>query len=241
MSATEAGESPKRQAWSSASLILFGLILVGLLGVGWCEFMQQPKLVQGLPDDPAIHAATTLLGGPLDVPAGDLRFTTSLDSLADESTLPAFPNLSTVGQAEHWVREAQRRHRWDPRIECLLGHLDLARRRYESASRHYATAVGRASRYGEARLGYGVTLALQAETEGNERRARALELRAIGQLAAVDAADPFFLPALYDRALLLVRVGRPKEAAAAARQYLSIEPRSVWSGSLMRLMGQGGA
>jgi tetratricopeptide (TPR) repeat protein len=239
-SESEQGIPPKRQAWSTASLVLFGFILLGLLGVGWWEFTHQPKLVQGLPSDPAIQAATTLLAGPLEVPAGDLRFASSLDSLGEEPLIPGAPSdLRKLGQVEHWVREAQKRHPWDPRIECLLGHLDLTRRRYETALRHYGTAVGRASRYGEARLGYGVTLALEAQTEGNSRRARAFTLRAIGQLAAVDQADAFYLPALYDRAILLERVGRPKEAAEAARKYLSLEPRSVWSAALMRLMGLG--
>ena len=239
MTASEQGGTPARQPWSITSLILFGFILIGLLGVGWWEFTHQPKLVQGLPADPAFHEAITLLGGPLMFSTGDLRFATSLDQAEDEPSLPVGPasDLRVLGQAEQRVREAQKRHRWDPRIECLLGHLDLARHRYDSAERHYAAAVARASRYGEARLGYGVTLALDAQTEGNVRRARALTLRAIGQLAAVDVGDPFFLPALYDRAVLLDRVGRPKDAGAAARRYLSIEPRSPWAASLMRLIG----
>ena len=225
--------------WSGTSLIVFALLLFALLGIAVCQSLQQPRLVEGLPDDPAIHAATLVLGGPLLVSAGDLRFETSLDRVAaGELTVPPplAADLKRLGEAERWVREGQHRHRWDPRFECLLGHLDMARHRYEMAERHYATAVGRASRYGEARLGYGVTLALHAETEGDQRRARSLTLRAIGQLAAVDARDPFYLPALYDRALLLERVGRPKDAVAAARHYLELEPRSVWAAALMRMI-----
>jgi hypothetical protein len=57
----------------------------------------------------------------------------------------------------------------------------------------------------------------------------------------VDAVDPFFLPALYDRALLLDRVGRPKDAVATARRYLELEPRSPWAASLLRLIRGEGA
>lgn len=241
MSASQQAGTPRPPpAWSATSLILFGLILALLLGVGWCERTHQPPLTQGLPTDPAVRTAITVLGGPLAAPSGELRFETSLDrEAAGEPVPPPAPtaDLQRLGEAEGWVRQAQSRHSWDPRLECLLGHLDLARHRYESAERHYAAAVGRAGRYGEARLGYGVTLALHAETEGNGRRARALTLRAVGQLAAVDARDPFFLPALYDRALLLERVGRPKDAVAAARQYLDLDPRSPWAASLLRWLG----
>jgi len=232
--------APARGApWSPTSAVLFGLLLTALLGIGVCQLLQPPRVVQGLPDDPAVHAALLMLNGPLLVSAGDLRFETSFDREA-ASDLTAPPTLAAdmkrLSDAERWIREGQQRHRSDPRFECLLGHLDVARHRYEMAERHYATAVGHASRYGEARLAYGVTLALEAETEGDQRRARALLLRSIGQLAAVDARDPFYLPALYDRALLLDRVGRPKDAVAAARRYLQLEPRSVWSASLMRMI-----
>jgi hypothetical protein len=235
----EPGAPTRPVAWSPTSTILLATLLAILLGLGVWQMLQSPRLVQGLPDDPAVHAALTMLNGPLLVSAGDLRFETSLDREAT-GELSAPPQLTAdmkrFGDAERWIREGQSRHRWDPRFECLLGHLDVARHRYEMAERHYSTAVSRASRYGEARLAYGVTLALNAETEGDQRRARGLLLRAIGQLAAVDARDPFYLPALYDRALLLDRVGRPKDAVAAARRYLQLEPRSVWSASLMRMI-----
>ena len=242
-SASGRGAGAKPAAWSAASLALFGLILVSLLGIGWCELARAPRLTQGLPADPAIRAAAAALGGPLPVTSGDLRFESWLDR---EAGVPAVsrrpsPDLARLAEAEGWAREAKRRHRRDPRLECLLGHIDLARHRYEAAEGHYAAAVARAARYGEARLGYGVTLALHARTEGNGRRARALTLRAIAQLAAVDARDPFYLPALYDRALLLDRVGRPKDAAAAARRYLELEPGSPWAASLTRLLEGAGA
>jgi tetratricopeptide (TPR) repeat protein len=240
LSASQEPAATARPApWSPTSLVLFGLLLTALLGIGVCQLLQSPRLVQGLPDDPSVRAALMMLNGPLLVSAGDLRFETSLDREAS-GDLPVPPPLAAdmkrLGEAERWLREGQRRHRFDPRYDCLLGHLDVARHRYEMAERHYATAVARASRYGEARLAYGVTLALEADTEGDQRRARRLLLRAIGQLAAVDPRDPFYLPALYDRALLLDRVGRPKDAVMAARRYVQLEPGSVWSASLMRMI-----
>ena len=235
---------PKPSGWSRASLILFGVILVALTAVGLYERTRRPPLVQGLPDDPAVQAGIMALGRSVTVRSGDLRFETGLDHLLSEPqgipAPPGPPDYQRLAEGERWFREAGKRHRSDPRIECLLGHLDLARHRFEGAERHYAAALWRGSRYGEARLGLGVTLALRAQTEGNIRRARALTLRAIGQLAAVDTADPFYLPALYDRALLLDRVGRPKEAVAAARQYLEVEPRSAWAASLLRMIAGDG-
>ena len=81
-----------------AAVRAFGraLLLVALLGIAGCQSLQQPRLVQGLPDDPAIRAATLVLAGPLLVSAGDLRFETegawkrsgtTVDSLAKELRL----------------------------------------------------------------------------------------------------------------------------------------------------------
>ena len=46
-------------------------------------------------------------------------------------------------------------------------------------------------------------------------------LRAIAQFAALDPRDAEYEEALYDRALLLERVGRKAEAARYAREYVA--------------------
>lgn len=212
-------------------VILAALAVIALVGV----YHRAPS-VRGMSDNPGARAAIAALGGPLAVSSGDLRFETSLDPGSGAPPRPGGPGTHALASAESLLVAARKRRPSDPRLDCLLGHLDLARHRYENAERRYAAALGQASRYGEARLGLGVALALRAQTEGDLRRTRALNLRAIAQLAAVDEGDRFYLPALYDRVILLGRVGRSSEAVARARRYLEIEPRSVWAAALLRMM-----
>ena len=75
---------------------------------------------------------------------------------------------------------------------------------------------------------------MRARTEGDPRRGRALTLEAIAQLAAVDEDDPFYLPALYDRVMLLEQVERTQEARKWAARYVALEPASPWSAALRR-------
>jgi len=231
----EAPPAPRSSTWSPVALISFAVIAATLAAVGLLGFYHRAPAMSGAPDDPAVRAALAALGGGVEFSTGDLRFATSMDSGERAGTPPGGPQPSRLAEAERRLIEARKR-RPDPRLDCLLGHLDLARHRYENAERRYAAALDRASRYGEARLGLGVTLALHAQTEGDLRKARALNLRAIAQLAAVERNDPFHLPALYDRVVLLTRVGRPAEALACARAYLEIEPRGAWSASLLRML-----
>ena len=187
----EPGAPARPVPWSPTSAVLFGLLLAALLGIGVCQLLQSPRLVQGLPDDPAVRAALVMLNGPLLVSAGDLRFETSLDREASGNLTvppPLTADIKRLGDAERFPRRGQRRHRFDPRSIACSGHLDAGAPPLRLAERHYPRPLP-APRAGEARLGYGVTMALQAETEGDQRRARRLLLRAIGQLAAVDARD----------------------------------------------------
>lgn len=102
------------------------------------------------------------------------------------------------------------------------------------AERLFRRAVEIAPSYGEARLGFGVTLALRAEVEGGGERSRGLRLRAVSQLAAVAETDPVHDEALYDRVVLLARVGRVEEARHWARRYAARDPGSAWTIHLER-------
>jgi len=117
----------------------------------------------------------------------------------------------------------------DPRLRAAEGLVDLAGRRFDSAARHYQHALSLAPSYGEARLGLGVTLGMKAADESDGSRARGLRLRAISQFAAVPEGDPCRALAIYDRALLLERVGRKEEAWRWAEDYLRGDPGSAWS------------
>ncbi len=232
---------PRIPAWSPAGLISFGVILAALTIIGLIGRFHRPAIVEGVPVDTRVRAAVTVLGGPLRVESGDLRFETSLGAAAGEAPPvppgpPGAPDPARLLAAERLLLDAGRRRPLDPRVECLLGHLELAQQRLERAQRRYHAALDRAPGYGEARLGLGVALALQAQTEGDERRARGLQLQAIAQFAAVGERDPFFLPALYDRTQLLVRIGRTAEAQATARRYTALEPGSVWTAALARTL-----
>jgi hypothetical protein len=74
-----------------------------------------------------------------------------------------------------------------------------------------------------------VALALDAQRTGDPWLRRALTLRAIAQFAAVDPTEPEYPHALYDRALLLLEVGRGLEANDLARQYHVLDPSSEWA------------
>ena len=77
----------------------------------------------------------------------------------------------------------------------------------------------------------------EAEAESDVNRARALELQAIAQFAAVREGEEPWLAALYDRALLLDQVGRSAEARRWARVYLARDPGGPWAGKLETALG----
>jgi tetratricopeptide (TPR) repeat protein len=226
-----------RSEWSLKAILLFALVLSFLTIVGLAGWLHRPAPPAGLPDDPAVAAARAMLGDRLTVRAGDLRFASAFDD-AEAETVPGAESdsarLARLQSAAGWLEEGRARHRFDPRFSCLLGHLELAAARPRRAERHYRLAVLLAPRYGEARLGLGVALAGRAATEDDERAARAHTLAAIAQLAAVEESDPFHLPALFDRVILLAEVGRMDEARRLAERYAELEPASVWNSILLR-------
>jgi tetratricopeptide (TPR) repeat protein len=231
-----------RGGWSRKAIVLFAVIMTALTAVGLVGQFHRPRGPHGLPDDPAVAAARAALGGSLEVAAGELRFESSFDD--PDAEHPESPTRERMAERFDRIASAARaleagraRHPFDPRFEALLGHLELATDRLERAERHYRAATWFTAGYGEARLGLGVTLARRASAEGDERERRALTLEAIAQFAAVDERDRFYLPALFDRTLLLAEVGRMDEARRWTRRYLELEPGGVWNAVLLRKTG----
>ena len=171
--------------------------------------------------------------------AGDLRFRSALAGEAPPGALFGAEEARLAERAARLIERARTRHRGDPRLDVALAHLDLARQRYALAERRYRAVTDRGVDSPEARLGLGVTLALQAAIERDPLRARALRLEAIAQLVAVDPRDPAYGPALYDRALLLAGLGRRAEALRVAQEYAARDPVGPWAGRLRRALAAG--
>jgi len=214
---------------SRTPVIVFGVALLSLSIVGLAS-LAPSRTLQGMPDDPELQRLPKILRLPPNA-HGDLRFQSSFATLAGPGAAAPAPTAKELVEAERIVLEARRRHPRDPRVIAALGCYELALERLERAERHYRRAVDRAGDYGEARLGLGVTLADRARGEGDEDAARRLRLAAIAQLAAVGERDPAYLPALFNRALLLLRVGREEEARRWAGLYAAHDP-GPWSDHL---------
>jgi len=228
--------------WSSRPLILFASIMVVLTGIGLFGRFHRSPGPAGFPEDAAVDSARASLHGRLEIDAVGLRFGTSFDAGDPGHEPPLSPEdrVTALAAASRWMAEARSRLQLDPRVACLSAHLDLASDRLEHAEHFYREALALAPRYGEARLGLGVTLVRHAATEGDERSVRALELQAAAQFAAVHEDDRFYLPALYDRTVMLARIGRTEEARRLARRYATLDPGSEWTASLLRRVGLGG-
>lgn len=214
-----------------ASLLLplaFLASLVALAAIALAVMRAPVRIVSGLPDEPEVARARALVENRLAVESGELRVVSSLLG----ETGAADPALATA--AERILAPARARRPGDARLTAALAGLRLAAHRYAHAERLYRQALDREPHYGEARLGLGVALALRAAAEGDPERARGLRLRAISQFAAVPPGDPCAEAALYDRALLLARVGRGAEARSHAREYLALDPASAWATLLRR-------
>jgi hypothetical protein len=136
--------------------------------------------------------------------------------------LPANPGpeqAAAITRATERLTRAEDRFPHEPRIVAAFGALDLVSGSLERAEQRYRAAADRAPGYGEARLGLGVTLALMGARAASERERRRMMLQAIAQLAAVRARDPMAEVALYDRVLLLERVGRREESARLRAEF----------------------
>jgi len=227
-----------KPSWNTRAVVLFVVILTLLMGIGLASSLYRPAPPSGLPSDPSVVAALELLGGSIEVEAGDLRFASSTGESRGVPNFADSARARRLTEAAFRLEQGRAKHRFDPRFDCLLGHVALASDRLELAERRYRAALSLTPRYGEARLGLGVALARQAATDGERASERALRLQAIAQFAAVEEHDPFYRPALYDRVLLLLDVGRMAEARRLAEHYASLEPGSAWTASLRRRLEQ---
>jgi tetratricopeptide (TPR) repeat protein len=232
-------EIERRIQWPAISALLFVGMMVALGVVAFIGIRREPAVITGLPDDPDARAAALLVQDGI-VLGGELRLFTSLRSARDTTTAapPAPPDIvpalaatapSSMEQAAALLYRAQDRNPREPRLLAALGALELAQGALPRAERHYRDALRHAPEYGEARLGLGVARALIGEQAGDERVQRRLELQALAHLAAVRPPDPAFETALWDRVLLLERVGRDVEARRCAGEYCERYPTSPWA------------
>jgi tetratricopeptide (TPR) repeat protein len=206
----------------------FLLALLALAALALSTLRTPPRIITGLPEGPRFERMRASLWNRFRVETGELRLRAAL--LGDEGETDAALAIA----AEAPVLAALAHRPYDPRLHAALAFVNLAARRLTTAERHYREALELTPTYGEARLGLGVTLALRAAAEGDDARARGFRLRAISQLAAVPEADPCYQAALYDRVLLLLRVGRVDEARRWARAYFERDPGSPWAVVLRR-------
>lgn len=218
------------------------LILLGLVAIA--PGLIHPGPVRGLPDDADVRDAQALLRGRVALNAGPLRWRSALLGESGIEALPAAASAASAGEpdlrrAAALLERAHARKPLDARITAACASLDLARGDLSQAERRYQAAIDQGGRYAEARLGLGLALALQADGEREPTVRRGLLLRAIGQFAAVPADAPAYLPALYNRALLLTHVGRSDEAHACAREYFARDPDGPWSQRLARAVARG--
>ena len=233
-----ASDLERRIHWSLLSAGIFVAILAGLLVIAvFTLFAPAPPIV-GLPQDPDALAARELVGSLTPVGGSTLRFESALVA-SDPAARPlTAADAGRVERARELIERARVRLPGDPRLAVCIAHLDLAGRRYASAEAGYRRTLYFGDHCPDAHLGLGVTLALEAELERDVLRARALDLQAIAQFAAVRERDGPALAALYDRALLLARVGRDEEARRAAGAYYARDPGGPWAGRLRRELEQ---
>lgn len=219
----------KRMNWPALPTMLFLSFLVMLLVLAGISLWMRPQHPAGLPDDPALLAQTGLPDASLGVLTNGLRFQSAVfgGEPRDAALDPA--QLAHVVQAEPVLLAWARQHPTDARVRAALGALALARRDYPTAADRYKEACERSPHYAEGRLGWGLALALDAERTTDAWQRRALMLRAIAQFAAIDATEPEYAAAAWNRAWLLAEAGRRTEALTLARRYLERDGTSVWA------------
>lgn len=228
-------------------LVLFGIFAASASAI-------RPREVSGLPDDADVQSARVLLtGATLDTPG--LRVRSSLlegradapPAPGDAGAVPAAETETSVAagadfdRAAALLERARARRPFDPRLAAACGTMDLARGLDGRAEGRFRAAIAANAHYPEARLLLGALLAMRARTQRVPAETRRLELQAIAQFAAVPEQAPEYPHALYNRALLLARVGRDAEARACARTYFEVDPGGPWAERLARAIARGGA
>jgi hypothetical protein len=210
-------------------LTIFVLTLALLLGIATVSFFVPTSVVEGLPADPSARAARDLVAGRVMPQCGGLRFRSAFlgDLSPGTHALRADPAL--ILSAQMLLERSRGAHPFEPRVVAALGHLELARRHLQKAEELYRNAIELRAHCTEARLGLGVTLALEADTTADPLARRALQLEALAQFTAVGPKSENALPALYDRVRMLENVGREAEAKRRGDEYLARDSTSVWA------------
>jgi len=227
----------RRIKWPLVAIGAFLAVLAGLLVMAAVTLFAPAPAIVGLPDDPDAHAARELVRGLTPVGGSTLRFQSALIAVDSAARPITAADAWRIERARLLLERASARLPNDPRLAIGLAHLDLARRLYARAEAGYRGALYFGDHCPDAHLGLGVTLALEAQIESDMVHARALELEAIGQFAAVRPRDEPWLAALYDRAALLAQTGRAAEARRWARLYLEHDPAGPWARTLERELG----
>lgn len=213
-------------------MAVFLAVLASLLAVAGLSVFMPRTVVEGVPRDPSARAARDLLMNRLMPPCDGLRFRSAFLGELPSDGRPHGPDPGVIAQAEALLSRAREAHPLEPRVVAALGHLELARRHLERAAGLYRHAIELRAHCSEARLGLGVALALESERSADAFRRRDLALESLAQFTAVRPESELALDALYDRAILLARVGRAAEARRVAERYLALDPDRPWAGRL---------
>ena len=227
----------RRIRWPVIAVVVFLAMLAALLALASFILYAPAPAIVGLPDDPDAQAARALVAGLTPVGGGALRFQSALVGADPDARPLTAADAGRLERAAGMIGRAGTRFPGDVRLAVAGAGLDLARRRYARAEVERVAIAGLGAHVPDARLGLGVVLALEAEAESDVNRARALELQAIAQFAAVREGEEPWLAALYDRALLLDQVGRSAEARRWARVYLARDPGGPWAAKLETALG----
>lgn len=214
-------ELDRRLKWGFIPIVVFAGTILALAIVAVLSVLRTPPLTVGLPADTDVIAARALVAGRFPPPPGAFQFEAML--LGDPAPAGSLTEetLHRAARAESLLERASARHPLDGRLPASLASLDVVRGAYTHAARRYQHALDLAPHYPEARLGFGVALALGAEELTNALERRGARLKALGQLAEVRDGQPGATAALYDRAWLLAEVGRTAEARASAALYFA--------------------
>ena len=231
-------ELERRIQWRGVAVVVFVAMLAGLLVLALLPVISPAPALEGVPGDADVFAARELARGIAPSTGDDLRFFSAfLD--ADAVTHPfAAADAGRLAQSAALLRRASERRPEELRTRVFLAHLDLAQRRYPPAERIYREVLDARAHTPEAHIGLGVTLALQALGDSDPMHARALQLQSVAQFAAVRSKDAGYDAALYDRAVMLDRVGRHGEARRRALEYLKRDAGSAWAVKMRELIAR---
>jgi tetratricopeptide (TPR) repeat protein len=229
-------EIERRIRWRTMSIVVFLGILVVLAVVAAVPVLSPPRMLSGLPRDPDAIEASRRVRDHVRIDSDGLRFASAL--LGGEAGQRSGPiDAERIAAAQSLLDRARARRSDDPRLIAASACLDLALEKIRRAEAEYRQALSIEDRFGEAHLGLGLVLARRAMAERDATTARGLTLEAIAQLAAVPERDPYYTAALYDRVVLLDRVGRKEEARHHAHDYLRRDSTSSWAESLRLTAG----